>query len=144
MDLEQTQLFGFVATLSTVAWILQCLAVKLELTPPLRERDYVALKIYIKTPTQRMNREIVAYSYLRSSRSSHAGRPHVRELLIRSNLYDRMDLQRLGGKPTALPQDMVRSASRYLLQALDYLHTEVNITHCGRCLHQAHRNKLFN
>jgi hypothetical protein len=46
------------------------------------------------------------------------------------------DLQRLGGKPTALPQDMVRSVSRYLLQALDYLHTEVNITHCGRKLYQ--------
>ncbi|KAG5302383.1 protein kinase [Histoplasma capsulatum G186AR] len=110
-------------------------------------RDYVALKVYIKTPTQRMNREIVAYSYLRSSRSSHAGRAHVRELLdsfelVRPNgirhhclvhpplQITLWGLQRLGGKPTALPQDMVRSASRYLLQALDYLHTEVNITHC--------------
>lgn len=108
-----------------------------------------------------MNREIVAYDHLRSSRSSHAGRPRVRELLdsfecVRPNGIHHhclvhpplqitlWDLQRLGGKPAALPQDMVRSVTRYLLQALDYLHTEVNITHCGRNLYQIHRKEFFN
>lgn len=41
------------------------------------------------------------------------------------------DIQRLGRKPTGLPEDMVKGALRHLLQALDFLHTEANMAHCG-------------
>jgi serine/threonine-protein kinase SRPK3 len=113
-----------------------------------REGRYVTLKLYIKTPTQTINRELLAYQHLKSLRFTHAGHEHIRELLdsfeivrpngnrhhclVHSPLHITLwDLQRLGGKSTVLPEDMVRSALPYLLQALDFLHTEANITHCG-------------
>lgn len=108
----------------------------------------VTLKLYIKTPTQSINREILAYRHLRSLRSSHPGLEHIRGLLdsfevvrpngnrhhclVHSPLQITLwDLRRLGGKSTAFPQDMAKGILRYLLQALDFLHREANITHCG-------------
>ena len=95
-----------------------------------------------------MNRELLAYQHLRHLRSSHVGHKYVRELvdsfevvrpngnrhqcLVHPPLHiTLLDFQRLGGKSTVLPEDMVRGALRYLLQALDFLHTEADITHCG-------------
>ncbi|ETI26748.1 hypothetical protein G647_10193 [Cladophialophora carrionii CBS 160.54] len=109
--------------------------------------NYVTLKICTKTPTESIDREILAYRHLSSLRSSHPGLPHVRGLLdsfevVRSDgSYHRCfvhqplhltmwDLQRLGGTSATFPQGMVKSALRYLLQALDFLHTEANVTHC--------------
>lgn len=114
----------------------------------IRKHKYVALKLYVRTRTGTMIREILAYERLRSLRSSHVGQGFVRELLdsfeverpdgsrhrclVHSPLHVALsDLQRLGGESTAFPEDMVRGALPYLCQALDFLHTEANITHCG-------------
>ncbi len=92
----------------------------------------------------------MAYTKLASLQSSHIGRHHVRKLLdsfdivrpdgsrhlclVHAPLHMTLhDLQRLGGYTSPLPPDMVKSAVRHVLQALDFLHTEVNLTHCGRC-----------
>jgi serine/threonine-protein kinase SRPK3 len=99
-----------------------------------------------------MNREVEAYRHLQTGRSSHIGRQFIRQLLdsfeivqpdgahhhclIHPPLHKTLrDLQKLGDKPTGLPEDMVRGVLRHLFQALDFLHTDANITHCGtnRC-----------
>jgi hypothetical protein len=39
--------------------------------------------------------------------------------------------QRPGGKSRPLPEELVKPVMRNLLEALDFLHTEANVTHCG-------------
>lgn len=90
----------------------------------------------------------MAYNKLASLRSSHTGHSYIRKLLdsfdvVRPNGNRHLclvhtplhmtlrDLQRLGGKPRPLPPDMVKSVLRYLLLAVDFLHVEANMTHCG-------------
>lgn len=41
-------------------------------------------------------------------------------------------LQRVGGKSTGLSVDMVKTALWNLFMALDFLHTEANVTHGGK------------
>jgi serine/threonine-protein kinase SRPK3 len=41
------------------------------------------------------------------------------------------EFQRLGGKSRALPEELAKIVMRSLLKALDFLHTEVDVTHCG-------------
>lgn len=43
--------------------------------------------------------------------------------------------QRLGGAPRALPEELAKMVMRSLLQALDFLHTEANLTHCGKAVY---------
>lgn len=95
-----------------------------------------------------MHRELQAYQHLSTIRSSHIGQRFIRELLdsfevtqpggtqhhclVHTPLHMTLwDIQRLGRKPTGLPEDMVKGALRHLLQALDFLHTEANMAHCG-------------
>ncbi|MCJ1259976.1 hypothetical protein MMC24_007816 [Lignoscripta atroalba] len=143
---EQYQVIGKLGYgANSTVWL--CRDIRYAFVASTSGHQYVALKVYIKTPTQTMNRELLAYQHLRTLPSSHVGHAYIRELLdsfevVRPNgnrhhclvhqpLHMTLwDLQRLGGKSTVLPEDMVRSALRYLLQALDFLHTEANITHC--------------
>ena len=84
----------------------------------------------------------MAYCHLRSLRSC------IPDSTIPSKSFDPMgnrhhclvhsplqitlwDLRRLGIKSTTFPQDKAKGILRYLLQALDFLHREANITHCG-------------
>ncbi|KAL3434553.1 kinase-like domain-containing protein [Aspergillus tetrazonus] len=107
------------------------------------------MKVYVRSPLSQaqINREVEAYKHLATVQSSHIGRRFIRPLLdsfelerpdstrhhclvhqpLQITLYD---LQRLGGNTKGLPEDMVRGALRHLFQALDFLHTEANITHC--------------
>lgn len=95
-----------------------------------------------------VHRERVAYEHLSTLKSSHPGQLLIRQPLDSFSLQQRdgsrhlcfvyhplqttlLDLQRLGGKTQQLPEELVKEALRYLLEALDYLHTEASMTHCG-------------
>ncbi|KAL2863743.1 kinase-like domain-containing protein [Aspergillus lucknowensis] len=115
----------------------------------LRNHCYVALKVYVRSPLAQaqINREVEAYKHLATVQSSHVGQRFIRHVLdsfelerpdrtyhhclvhepLQTTLYD---FQRLGGNTKALPEDLVRGALRHLLQALDFLHADANITHC--------------
>ncbi len=41
------------------------------------------------------------------------------------------DLQRYGGQARPFPEHLVKDSLRSLLEALDFLHAEASITHCG-------------
>src|SRR5437667_1393233 len=113
------------------------------------DHRYVALKVYIRTPPSysQMNGEIKAYQHSSKVRSSHPGQRFVRKVLdsfeisradgthhcpVHPPLHMSLwELQRIGRKTCGLPEDMVKGALRQLLLALDFLHTEANMTHCG-------------
>lgn len=117
---------------------------------PDSDYSYVAVKVYIQSPTSqpRINREVEAYKHLAIVQSSHVGRRFIRNVVDSFELerpdgshhhclaYEPLqitlfDFQRLGGNTKGLPEQLVKGALRHLLQALDFLHTEANIAHCG-------------
>lgn len=94
------------------------------------------------------HREQVAYEHLSNMKSSHPGQLHIRQPLDSFSLQQSdgsqhlcfvyqplqttmLDLQKLGGKAQPLPEGLVQEALRYLLEALDFLHTEADMAHCG-------------
>lgn len=95
-----------------------------------------------------MNREKAAYEHLNNLSIAHPGCLHIRQTLDmfsleRSNGESHLclinpplqctllDLQKLGGPCQALPEGLVKLVMRSLLEALDSLHTEADMTHCG-------------
>jgi hypothetical protein len=118
------------------------------LTPLCRNDKYVVVKIYLRTPPGRVNREKAAYRHLANLRTTHPGNHNVRQALdifdlvrpegavhvcivhspLQSTLYD---FQRLNDAPQVLPEELAKMVMRNLLEALDFLHTEANVTHCG-------------
>jgi serine/threonine-protein kinase SRPK3 len=115
---------------------------------PCRESQYVALKVYVRTPPGRVNREKALYEHLADLTTTHPGSQCIRQALdmfdlvrsdesahaclvhppLQTTLFD---FQRLRGKPQVLPEELAKIVVRSLLQALDFLHTEVDVTHCG-------------
>jgi serine/threonine protein kinase len=116
--------------------------------PSSRNDEYVVLKIYVHTPPGKVNREIFFYNHLNTISTSHPGSQHIRHAIdmfslerasgdihkcsvhlpLQTTLFE---FQRLGGKARPLPEELVKSIMKYLLEALDFLHTEANVTHCG-------------
>lgn len=108
----------------------------------------MTVKVYVRTSPAIAHRERVAHEHLSTLKSSHPGRSHIREDIDCFSLQQcdgsqhlcfvyqplqttLLDLQRLGGKPQQLPEELVKEALRYLLEALDFLHTEASMIHCG-------------
>jgi hypothetical protein len=80
--------------------------------------------------------------------TSHPGSQHIRhaidmfslertsgdvhECLVHRPLQTTLfAFQRPGGKSRPLPEELVKPVMRNLLEALDFLHTKANVTHCG-------------
>lgn len=119
---------------------------------PLRRNDeYVVVKVYVRPPHGRVNREKAAYEHLANLSTTHPGRYNIRQALdifdllgpegevhvcivhspLQSTLYD---FQRLDGAPQVLPEELVKMVMINLLETLDFLHTEANVTHCGMAI----------
>jgi len=113
-----------------------------------RNDEYVVVKVYVRTPPGRVNREKAAYEHLANLSTTHPGHHNIRQALdifdlsrsegevhvcivhspLQTTLYD---FQRLDGAPQVLPEELVKMVMINLLEALDFLHTEANVTHCG-------------
>ena len=118
------------------------------LTQSCRNDNYVVVKVYLRTTPGRTNREKAAYEHLTNLSTTHPGHHNVRKALdifdlarpegavhvcivhtpLQSTLYD---FQRLGGAPQVLPEELAKMVTKNLLEALDFLHTEASVTHCG-------------
>lgn len=118
------------------------------LIPLYRNDEYVVLKVYLRTPPGRVNREKVAYEKLADLSTTHLGHHNIRQALdifdlsrpegevhvciVHSPLQTTLhDFQRLDGAPQVLPEELAKVVMINILEALDFLHTEANITHCG-------------
>lgn len=113
-----------------------------------RDQEYVALKVYVRTPTGHTNREQLFYTEFGPLETDHPGALNVRPALgifelTRNNGAKHICLicpplqtilyafKRLGGRPVPLPEYLVKLIMRRLLEALDFLHTKMDVTHCG-------------
>ncbi|KAK5169575.1 uncharacterized protein LTR77_005552 [Saxophila tyrrhenica] len=114
----------------------------------LKAKERVAIKIYDKMSSQHANREQEAYDLLTKVTRDGPLHHHVRQLLdsfrvtrsdaadphlclvhqpLHTSLYS---FQRFGGVARPLPESLAKSIIRYILEALDFLHTDAGITHC--------------
>lgn len=104
--------------------------------------------MYVRTPSGRISREKVTYEHFGNLATTHPGHYNVRQALdifdlvgtqgdthvclvhppLQTTLFA---FQRLSGRPRALPESLVKAVMRVLLETLDFLHTEANVTHCG-------------
>ena len=106
------------------------------------------LKVYVRTPPGKVNRELSFYNHLNTISASHPGPRHIRHAIdtfsfesISGNIHECLvhlplqttlfAFQRPGGKPRPFPEELVKHVMKTLLEALDFLHTEANVTHCG-------------
>lgn len=113
----------------------------------LRSQSYVVLKVSTSLqnfPTA-TDREFRIYEHLAKVNSAHPGQSLLRELYdsfeLRSNSGNHrclvlqpmhmtlLEMMRLNPRPFDLP--LLKMMLRRLLLALDYLHTEANVTHTG-------------
>jgi serine/threonine-protein kinase SRPK3 len=95
-----------------------------------------------------MNREKVLYEHLAKATTTHPGSQIIRPALdvfdlVSSDGSNHVCLvhpllqttlfafRRPRGSPQALPEELAKSVMKSLLLALDFLHTEANVTHCG-------------
>ena len=114
------------------------------LIPLCRNDEYVAVKVYLRTPPGRVNREKAAYEHLANLSTTHPGRQaldifdisrregEVHVFIVHSPLQSTLyDFQRLDGAPRVLPEELAKMVMINVLEALDFLHTDANITHCG-------------
>ncbi|PPJ60102.1 hypothetical protein CBER1_03101 [Cercospora berteroae] len=109
--------------------------------------EFVAVKVYVNTSDLYVHREQAAYDHSSSIRTSHPGRLGIRDLLdwfylpatdgyrhyclVHQPLHTTLfDLQRFGGSPRPFPEDLVKGSISFLLETLDFLHTEASLTHC--------------
>jgi hypothetical protein len=112
--------------------------------------QYVALKIYIHNSVQ--HRELPFYQHLEGvlPTTQHPGAKNVRKLLTSFQVHGPhgkhialvlqvsqmsirdMDTVFMDGR--GFDEGFVKGAIKELLEALDFLHTEVQAVHTGRCL----------
>ncbi|KAM0701787.1 hypothetical protein Q7P35_010696 [Cladosporium inversicolor] len=113
----------------------------------LSNNKYIVLKMCVRTPPGKVNREISFYNHLDTLTTSHPGSQHIRrvidmfslqctngdvhECLVHQPLQTTLfAFQRPGGTPRPFPEGLVKMIMKNLLEALDFLHTEANVTHC--------------
>ncbi|KAK4895839.1 hypothetical protein LTR49_028219, partial [Elasticomyces elasticus] len=109
--------------------------------------QYVAAKVCARTPPGGTNREKLVYEQYDKTTTAHPGALCVRPDLdifdlVRKNGDVHVCLihpplqttlfafQRLDGRPAPLPEEVVKVSMRSLLEALDFHHTEIGVTHC--------------
>lgn len=102
----------------------------------------------MRTPPGRVNRERSFYNHLDTLTTSHPGSGRIRhavdvftlvhrdggihECLVHQPLQNTIfAFQRPSGTPCPFPEGLVKLIMRALLEALDFLHTEADVTHCG-------------
>ena len=128
---------------------ISCLYAIISAHPSSRNDKHVVLKLYIRTPPGKVNRETSFYNHLHTISPSHPGSQHIRhavdifslestsgdihECLVHLPLQTTLfAFQRPGGKPRPFPEELVKIVMKSLLESLDFLHTEANVTHCGK------------
>lgn len=109
-----------------------------------RQHQYIALKVYIHS--SRTNREIKVLEHLSNIKTDHPGRGSVRTMLdnfevtgtkgtcqcvVHEPLLTSVLHFQAGLDPPSLPEDLLKGLLQQVLLALDYLHTEANVTHTG-------------
>jgi serine/threonine-protein kinase SRPK3 len=111
-----------------------------------RDHQYVALKIYIHNSVQ--HRELPFYERLaKVLPSNHIGATNIRylhdtfevtgargrhkALALQVSQMSLRDMNTVFMKGRGFDEDFVKSAVRELLQAVDFLHTEVGAVHTG-------------
>ena len=143
---ERTQQAGYAGIFGVYPHLLQPTPESFALTIP-RDKKYRVLKVTTSLPKfpTATDRELKIYGHLTQVNSPHPG-----QLLIRE-LYDSFDLQgpfgkhrclmlqpmhmtllemmKLNPRPFDLP--LLKMTVKRLLLALDFLHTEAEITHAG-------------
>ena len=123
-----------------------------------RNDEYVAVKAYARTSMPHVLREKIAYDRLAKHTETQTGRHHLRQVLdsfrlpssgadshlclvhepLHASLFT---FQRFGGVAKPLSEAIAKAATRYILEALDYLHENTEITHCGKSIPQtSHRD----
>lgn len=113
----------------------------------LRRHQYVSMKI-CTTEASEYGQESRIYDHLRSLKSSHPGQRHIRPVydtfelsgpyglhscLVHPPMHlTLLDFMRELPGRRRLDRPLLRLTLRYLLSALDFLHTEANVVHTGR------------
>ena len=115
-----------------------------------RSHQYTTLKIFTRTSPRMVsrNRELEMFEHISAIKSSHPGRRFVRTML------ESFDISWSGGQHLCIVQrpmwvslaqiqnmgstrkfhkELLKATIRYLLQALDYLHTQCHVIHTGMC-----------
>lgn len=113
-----------------------------------RDSSYVALKVYVRTSPDQANLEETVNRHLSGLSTSHPGCFNIRQSLddfylhrangfrhyciVHEPLHTTISqFQRLHGTARPLPEVLVKYFMQYLLQGLDFLHTEASVAHCG-------------
>lgn len=111
-----------------------------------REHQYVALKIYIHNSAQ--HRELPFYEKLNKALPSrHIGAENIRKLLgsfkvngpfgthivlvLQASQMSLRDMDTVFMQGRGFNENFVKSAIKELLQALDFLHSKVQVVHTG-------------
>lgn len=120
----------------------------LRLTQCPSKSRYVAAKVCTRMPPSGTNPEKVLYERLQRIPTIHPGIASIRPVLdtfdlVRKNgnvhvclIYPPLQctmfaFQRVGRRPVPLSEGLVKAAMRNMLEALDYLHPEADVIHCG-------------
>ncbi|EFY88140.1 protein kinase, putative [Metarhizium acridum CQMa 102] len=113
----------------------------------LQDHQYVALKIYIHNSAQ--HRELPFYEELNKALpSQHIGAENIRKLLgsfkvngpfgthivlvLQTSQMSLRDMDTVFRQGRGFDENFVKSAIKELLQALDFLHTKVQVVHTGQ------------
>ncbi|KAF2774313.1 protein kinase [Teratosphaeria nubilosa] len=114
----------------------------------LNTTQHVAAKVCTRTPPGGTNREDLLYKRLKDVHTQHQGVASIRPALDHFDLISRsgdahvclihpllqctlFEFQRLGRRrPAPLPEGIADGTMKNLLEALDFLHTEVEVIHC--------------
>lgn len=110
-----------------------------------RGHHYRALKVYIRTSDE--IRELVIHKHISKIRSDHAGKQDVRSVLDAFEVFSPDGYQHtclihepLGTSlrelmeilpDRSLPEELLKTALRHILIALDFLHAEAHVIHTG-------------
>jgi serine/threonine-protein kinase SRPK3 len=115
-------------------------------TKTFRDHEYVALKVFVSKHRQAQNEEKV-YKHLHSIKTSHPGAKGIRFLRDQFQLPGKYGPHEcLVHEPLGLTLKDIREMSegekvsaqllkpiiKYLLMALDFLHTEARVVHTGK------------
>ncbi|KAK0326711.1 hypothetical protein LTR54_002322 [Friedmanniomyces endolithicus] len=96
----------------------------------LNTAQYVATKVYTRTPPGGTNCALCVrpvldiFELVRKNGDVHVCLIHPP---LQTTLFA---FQRLGDRPAPLPEEVAKVCIRSLLEALDFLHTKIGVTHC--------------